>query len=323
MQNYQMINVGDKSPTKRVCLATGKLLASPEIIQRIKNGDLPKGNVLPLAEAAGITAVKKTSDILPLCHPLPIDAAYVSFEFGEKHVQVFCEVSTVAKTGVEMEALNGVNAALLCIYDLTKGIEPVLELSDVHLVRKEGGKSGLWTHPKEKSIPSTQSDAKKSYWSGISFSVITLSDRCSQGLAEDTSGPAIIEYGKNLAAQFIQHELIPDQANKLKETLQSLNRERKTNLVICTGGTGVGPRDLTPETVMDLGGKIIPGIGEAMRKYGANFTPYAWLSRSEGFLLDQMLVICLPGSKKAVTESLDAIAMMIPHAMNMIRGDSH
>jgi cyclic pyranopterin phosphate synthase len=323
VQTYKMINVGDKDPTRRTCLATGKLIASPEIIQRIKNGELPKGNVLPLAEAAGIIAVKKTSDILPLCHPLPIDAAYVSFKFEPEAVQVFCEVTAFAKTGVEMEALNGVNAALLCIYDLTKGIFPALELSGIHLVRKEGGKSGVWTHPKSAPESSAVVSEPVLAWSGIRVSVITLSDRGSQGLAEDTSGPKIVEYAKGLGATLAHHQLIPDNANMLKEAIQQFTREKKTDLVICTGGTGLGPRDITPETIQSMGGKIVPGIGELIRKQGANFTPYSWLSRSEGFLLDQMLIICLPGSFKAVCESLDAVAGIVSHAKQMIRGDSH
>jgi len=330
VSEYKMINVGEKKVTQRTCVATGKLIAPSEIIQRIKNGKLPKGNVLPLAEAAGIIAVKKTSDILPLCHPLPIDAAYVSFKFTENGdrsaVEVFCEVTAYAKTGVEMEALNGVNAALLCVYDLTKGIYPALELSDIHLVRKEGGKSGVWTHPKSStslSVVQVSNESEAGTWSGIRVSVVTLSDRCSQGKAEDTSGPKIAEYAREHGATIAHQQLIPDNANQLKEAIQYFSREKKTDLVICTGGTGLGPRDITPETILSMGGKMIPGMGELIRKQGANFTPYSWLSRSEGFLIDQMLVICLPGSFKAVRESLDAITGIVPHSMHMIRGDSH
>lgn len=316
-----MIDVGDKAATKRFCVARGKLIATPEVILRIKNGELPKGNVLPLAEAAGITAVKKTSDILPLCHPLPIDAAYVRFEFEENAVHAFCEVSTVAKTGVEMEALSGVSAALLCIYDLTKGIYPALEISDIHLVKKEGGKSGVWIHPKNSSTLISASGEK--LWENLNFSVITLSDRCSQGLAEDTSGPKIIDYSKNLGAKLVHHKLIPDNALELKDTIQSILKDKKTNLILCTGGTGLGPHDITPETISSMGGKLVPGIGEVIRSYGSTFTRFSYLSRSEGFLIDQTLVICLPGSFKAVKESLEAIQKIVPHAMHMIRGDSH
>ena len=224
-----------------------------------------------------------------------------------------------------MEALNGVNAALLCIYDLTKGIDPALELSDIHLVRKEGGKSGVWTHPKEASSTISQSEPIKAIdtWAEIKFSVITLSDRCSQGLAEDTSGPAIVDYAKNLGAKFTHLHLIADNAAQLKETIQKMTSENLSNLVICTGGTGLGPRDITPESIQTLGGKIIPGTGELIREKGSHFTKNSWLSRSEGFLLDQMLIICLPGSKKAVMESLDAVSEIIPHAIHMVRGDHH
>ncbi|NDG86279.1 MAG: cyclic pyranopterin monophosphate synthase MoaC, partial [Proteobacteria bacterium] len=169
-----MINVGEKPTTRRECLARGAFRAKASTIEAIRNGQLPKGNVLPLAEAAGILAVKKTSEILPLCHPLPIDAAQVHFEFDSTSVTAFCRVIAHAKTGVEMEALSGVTAALLCIYDLAKGIDPELELGTIHLVEKTGGKSGVWRRSGE---PLEQSKSQQNpSWQELRAAVITLSD---------------------------------------------------------------------------------------------------------------------------------------------------
>lgn len=145
--NFRMIDIGGKRDTLRRAVASGIIFAKPATISRIRERTLPKGDVLMLAEVAGIQGAKKTSDLLPLCHPLALTSVRVWHEMGDDHVRVFCEARTVGKTGVEMEALSGVNAALLCIYDLTKGIDPVLRLGEIKLEVKEGGKSGQWVHP--------------------------------------------------------------------------------------------------------------------------------------------------------------------------------
>ena len=319
-----MINVGQKSPTERICLATGKLLAQPSTLRLIQSGTLPKGNALPLAEAAGIIAVKKTSEILPLCHPLPIDAAQIQFQFEEDGVRVFCEVSAHAKTGVEMEALNGVNAALLCIYDLTKGVDPALALSDIHLIEKRGGKSGLWRHPK--ATQTTPLENAKSLinkeLNGVHAEVITLSDRCFKGESIDQSGPFLMGFLSERGAS-ASLTLIPDEATLLRSTLLMAIQDRNAKLILLTGGTGVGPRDITPETVASLNGKLIAGFGELIRSSGSKHTPLSYLSRAEAFILNQTLLICLPGSLKGAKESIEAIEHLIPHTLKIVTGARH
>ncbi|MFM9059422.1 MAG: cyclic pyranopterin monophosphate synthase MoaC [Planctomycetaceae bacterium] len=149
---FRMVDVGGKAVTRRRAVATGRLRARPETIRRVLAGDLPKGDALALAEVAGIMAAKRTPDLLPLCHPLPLDSVRVALgpargATGDPEVEARCEVVCQARTGVEMEALIGVQAALACVYDLAKAIDPALEITDVRLVEKEGGKSGRWTHP--------------------------------------------------------------------------------------------------------------------------------------------------------------------------------
>ncbi len=325
ISEYKMIDVGSKTPTHRVCVATGKLIAAEQSIAAIRLGTLPKGNVLPLAEAAGIIAVKKTSELLPLCHPLPIDAAILRFEFEKTAVRVFCEVRAHAKTGVEMEALSGVNAALLCIYDLTKGIDPALELADIHLIEKRGGKSGTWRHPKAEIELTNPTNAHPQSPSLERFktAVITLSDRAARGESEDVSGKTLREALMAMGALAIHPILIPDDTSLLAQTLINLMETESINLVLTTGGTGVGPRDITPETISQLGGKLVPGFGELIRQSGAQFTPYSYLSRAEAYLVKQTLIICLPGSPKGAKESLDAIQHLIPHTLRIISGANH
>jgi cyclic pyranopterin phosphate synthase len=148
-QRFHMIDVGDKAPTRRRALARGRIQMGREAFEAIAQGKNPKGDVLAQAEVAGILACKRTADVIPLCHPLPLDQVLVRFELdpASSSITAFCEAAAFAKTGVEMEALSGVTGALLAIYDLAKAVDPALTISDVHLSVKEGGKSGRWVHP--------------------------------------------------------------------------------------------------------------------------------------------------------------------------------
>ena len=146
---YKMVDVSSKDITHRKALAMGEIILSPKIIEMIKNNKMPKGDPLAIAEVSGINGVKKTSELIPLCHPLPLDHISLHTEINEKKnsIVVYCLVSANSKTGVEMEALSGVSSALLAIYDLSKIVEPNLKISNTKLLVKSGGKKGLWTNP--------------------------------------------------------------------------------------------------------------------------------------------------------------------------------
>ena len=146
---YKMVDVSSKEVTHRKALATGEIILSSEVIKMIKNKKMPKGDPLAIAEVSGINGVKKTSELIPLCHPLSLDHISIHTEIDEskKSIVVYCLVSANSKTGVEMEALSGVSSALLAIYDLSKIVEPNLKISNTKLLVKSGGKKGLWTNP--------------------------------------------------------------------------------------------------------------------------------------------------------------------------------
>ena len=146
---YKMVDVSSKEITHRKALAVGEIVLTSEVIEMIKNKKMPKGDPISLAEVSAVLGVKKTSELIPLCHPLPIDHTATKIVMNEvdHSLEVFCVVSAVAKTGVEMEAIMGVNAALITIYDLSKIVNPHLKIDNVKLLIKEGGKSGLWTNP--------------------------------------------------------------------------------------------------------------------------------------------------------------------------------
>ena len=147
--SFNMIDVSSKKETFRRALASGKIYVGKKVFNLIKNNEMPKGDPISLAEVAAVLGVKKTSELIPLCHPLQIDHTATKILVNEEDfsIEVFCVVSAVAKTGVEMEAIMGVNAALITIYDLSKIVNPHLKIDNVKLLVKEGGKSGLWTNP--------------------------------------------------------------------------------------------------------------------------------------------------------------------------------
>ena len=147
--SFNMIDVSSKNETFRRALASGKIYVGKKVFELIKNKEMPKGDPITLAEVSAVLGVKKTSELIPLCHPLPIDhtATKIIMHEGDGSLEVFCVVSAVAKTGVEMEAIMGVNAALITIYDLSKIVNPHLRIDNIKLLTKEGGKSGIWTNP--------------------------------------------------------------------------------------------------------------------------------------------------------------------------------
>ncbi len=139
-----MVDVGDKLPTRRVAIATGRIAMSPDALAAIRDGLVKKGDVLAVARVAGIMAAKRTSDLIPLCHPLPLTKASVDFTFEENAIRATATAATDGKTGVEMEALTATSTALLTIYDMAKAIDKAMVIDGICLLEKQGGKSGDW-----------------------------------------------------------------------------------------------------------------------------------------------------------------------------------
>lgn len=149
--NAVMVDVSRKEDTLREAAASGIIRMSAECFEKVKKGTMQKGDVLGVARIAGIMGAKKTSELIPLCHILNLTMAEVDFEFLEDicAVRAVCRTKTTGKTGVEMEALTGVNVALLTIYDMCKAVDRAMEIGEIHLLQKSGGKSGSWTRAEE------------------------------------------------------------------------------------------------------------------------------------------------------------------------------
>lgn len=138
----RMVDVGHKDVTQRVARAGGKIRLSPETLGLISSGGLPKGDALAVARVAGIMAAKKTPELIPLCHPLPVSSVKLNLDVQDDGVNIEATVKTTAQTGVEMEALTAVSVAALTIYDMVKAVEREAQISDIYLLEKSGGKSG-------------------------------------------------------------------------------------------------------------------------------------------------------------------------------------
>ncbi len=316
-----MIDVGNKEVTRRRAVAKGSIRLSPTTMQMIKEGDSPKGNILSIAEVAGIMAAKNTSSLLPLCHPLILDSVRIWFDLEENKVHASCEVICSAKTGVEMEALTGLNICLLTVYDLAKAVDPAIEIANIYLQTKEGGKSGVWNHP-ELNLTDDGSPPIDSSFRAIRFSVGTLSDRASEGVYEDKSGALLLSYCRDRSGIGEFYKVIPDDPEALRELVAEAI-EKKVDVLLLTGGTGISKRDITPDTIKDLSTKELVGFGELQRQFGSRFTKASWLSRSSAYVVKDTLVVLFPGGPNGVKQGLECVGELIPHAVRMIRGESH
>ncbi|EQD64310.1 Bifunctional molybdenum cofactor biosynthesis protein MoaC/MogA [mine drainage metagenome] len=324
--SFHMADIRSKRPTARRAVAAGEIHVGPSALELIMARRLPKGDALAMAEVAGIQGAKSAAQLLPLCHPLTLDLVRVQVqpEVARTSMRVYCEVAACAKTGVEMEALAGATTALLTLYDLAKPVEPGLTLRETRLLFKEGGKKGLWIHPEGLSDEERvrfQPHAPVSMM-GIRVGVITLSDRAHAGVYADHSGPEAVRALTALGAELVNAEVLPDDLASLAEALTRLAASG-IDLVLCTGGTGLGPRDIAPEALASVATRRVPGLAEYFRQASSHHMATAWLSRAEVALVNQTLVILLPGHPRAVVQGLDILLPLVPHALAMVRGASH
>lgn len=301
-----MVDITHKTNTLRSATATATVrVGQPETIDAIRNRRVPKGDVLEMAKTAGLFAVKKTSDIIPDCHPLPVEYTAVSYAFGETEIRIEMEVKTIYKTGVEVEAMHGVSVVALTMYDMLKPIDKNVTISEIKLKQKKGGKSNYRTKGEGKSA-----------------GVIVCSDTISAGQKEDRAGKAIIAILEEHKVEIDTYTIIPDEAEAIRSVLFRLT-EKQIDLIIFTGGTGLSPRDVTPETLEPLLERRIPGVEEAIRTYGQNRMPYAMLSRSLAGTIGQSIVLALPGSTNGARESMQAVFPALLHAFGIFKGKPH
>lgn len=301
-----MVNITHKNNTLRKAIATAVVqVSSEQTIDAVLNNKVPKGNVFEMSKTAGLFAAKKTSDVIPDCHPLPIEFTAITFDVRGLEIHIFTEIHTIYKTGVEVEAMHSASVVALTMYDMLKPIDKNIEVKSIKLVDKKGGKSDI-----------------KDTAEGVKSAVIVCSDTISAGKKEDKAGKAIIAHLEKLNIENQEYKIIPDEILEIQSNVKRLISEGK-NLVIITGGTGLSKRDVTPEAIKPLLDREIPGVAEQIRAYGQDRTPYSMLSRSVVGTIGEALVMALPGSTKGASESMEAIFPVILHIYKIFKGGKH
>lgn len=305
-----MFDVSKKGDTLRFATAQAIIKVSPESIDLIKNEKTPKGDIIEAAKISATLGAKKTWELIPYCHPIPIDHISTQLLLYQSSIEIKVSVKSVWKTGVEMEALTGCSVAALAVYDMLKPIDEHLSIESIKLLDKTGGKRDF-----------IESLNKK-----INVAIFVISDSTFNGTRVDKSGKIIIDRLKNTYAtntEIVGYEILPDNIDKIKASLIKYSDEKKVDLIITSGGTGFSKRDVTPEATKMVIDKEANGISETIRSYGQRRTPLSMLSRGISGTRDKTLIVNLPGSTKAVSESLDLLLPSIFHVFNMLGGKGH
>lgn len=303
-----MRDVSTKPNTLRTARASAVLHCLPKTIRAIRSGNLPKADPIAVARVAGIQAAKNTSLLIPYCHQVPLDFVRVEMELRKDRIEIAAEVKAVWKTGVEMEALAAASGAALTLYDMLKIIDERMEITTVKLDLKRGGKSDFHS---EASIQKLRA------------AVLVLSDKASRGEREEKSGRAIVQRLRSFGLKTISYKVLPDEADLLRNELLKQCDQKKVDLVLTTGGTGLSPRDITPDVAQEVIERRLDGVSERLRSFGQERIRTAMLSRGIAGVRGTTVIVTLPGSPNAVNESLDVLLPWLFHSFRMMRGEEH
>lgn len=316
-----MRDITHKQITLRTARAVGIIFCSAETISLIETDQLPKGNLFDVARAAAFLGAKSTPQLLPHCHPVTIDGMDVRFEFLNREIHggyfreeifsrtgivIMGDAKSIGRTGIEMEILTGVSVAALEIYDMLKPVDINLEIGNIRLLEKKGGKS----------------DRKKYFASSPVCAVLVCSDSTARGDRDDGSGKLIESMLREVKANVKYYKVVPDEKDKIQQQIKEWVKQ-DVHFIFTTGGTGLGPRDNTTAAVKEIIERDADGITEAIRSYGQMRTPLAMMSRGVAGSISETLIITLPGSTDGARESLEAILPAVFHARKMMKGGGH
>ncbi|HZA43384.1 MAG TPA: bifunctional molybdenum cofactor biosynthesis protein MoaC/MoaB [Nitrososphaeraceae archaeon] len=301
-----MYDISDKQDTLRTAVAQAIVKMSPFTVTLVNEGKIEKGNIFDAAKISANLAAKRTWDLLPYCHPIPIDHIAVDFDVtADGVIAISVSVKNIGKTGVEMEALTGASIAALTIYDMLKPIDDKLEIQSIKLLEKTGGLNSFM----------------QTYDRILQAAVLVLSD--SRTEREDKSGKAILERLAKYGVEVKEYKILADEQKAIEQELLRLCDNLGVDIVLTSGGTGVGPRDVTPEATANVIEKPVSGISETLRAFGQKRTPLSMLSRGIGGVRGSTVIVNLPGSESAVRESLDSLFPGILHIFQILDEHDH
>ena len=300
-----MFDVSNKPESLRTAIAQAIVKMHPDTVTLIREGRSPKGNIFEAVKFSATMAAKRTWELIPYCHPIPIDSIKIDVSLKEHLAEVIVEVKNVAKTGVEMEALTGASIGALTIYDMLKPVDEMLSIESVKLLKKSGGLK-TFCEPSDTLLRAA---------------VLVTSD--SRDEKEDRSGKIVIDRLTNNGFKIIEYKVIPNKSGLIESDLKKFCDELKLDIVITSGGTGLGPRDVTPEATKKVIEKELSGVSENVRTFGQKRTPLSMLSRGVAGIRGTTVIINLPGSVRAVSESLDSLFPGIMHSFKMLQGLKH
>lgn len=311
-----MVDVAGKEITLRVAVAAGRVVTTREVLDLLRGEGMPKGDALGVARLAGIMAAKRTPELIPLCHPIAIHGVTVDLTVTADGVEIAATVRTADRTGVEMEALTCVAAAGLALIDMIKAVDPAASISDVRVLRKEGGKTGLWERG---AMPAISQNRAQANTGAPKVAVIVASTRAATGVYADTGGPLLADGLRSFGCEVADVVVVPD-GEPVRRALRDALAERP-DAIVTTGGTGISPTDRTPDVTRSLLDYEVPGLADAVRTAGT--TPLAALSRGVAGVAGRTLVVNLPGSTGGVRDGLAVLAKVLPHAVDQLRGGDH
>jgi cyclic pyranopterin phosphate synthase len=285
----------------------------PDTLATLLDAGGTKGDALVTARLAGIGGAKRTAELIPLCHPMPLDVVDVELtpdrEAGT--IAIRAEARATARTGVEMEALTAASVAALTLYDMAKALQRDIVIERIELLEKSGGRSGDYRLDEPAHVAEHEAV------------VVTCSNRSAVGERQDSSGPALLEALREAGFDVARDAIVvADDEDEIASLLARL-ADAGYRLILTTGGTGLTPTDVTPAATRRIIEREAPGLAELMRAAGLASTPMAALSRGVVGTRGRTLIANLPGSPKGARESLDALLPVLRHALDQLAGGDH